>query len=66
MLVEPRGVIWNIFIKLKKGKSRGRDYLSIVSRYWDRDTNSARTRTIKSLDYVDDLRIDHEDPIGHF
>lgn len=43
-------------MELKIGKSRGSDYLSIVHRYWDRHSKTARTRTIKSLGCLDDLK----------
>ena len=56
----------SIMLHLKKGKSMGRDYLSIVSSYWDRECKQSRTKTIKSLGYVEDLMEEFEDPISHF
>ena len=53
-------------MELKIGKSRGRDYLSIVSRFWDRESKTARTRTIQSLGYLDDLKKLYNDPLAHF
>jgi len=50
---------------LKVGKSNGREYLSIVHGYRDRDGKS-RTKTIRSLGYLDALKMKHEDPIEHF
>ncbi len=53
-------------LHLKVGKSNGRDYLSIVTSYWDRDCKQSRTKTVESLGYVDQLRSEYDDPVSHF
>ncbi|MCL5048121.1 MAG: hypothetical protein M1374_04985 [Firmicutes bacterium] len=53
-------------LSLKVGKSRGRDYLSIITKYWDRENKQSRTKTVRSLGYVDELKKDFIDPIAHF
>lgn len=50
---------------LKVGKSNGREYLSIVNGFRDQEGKS-RTKTIKSLGYLDVLEKEFEDPIAHF
>ncbi len=51
---------------LKIGKSGGREYLSIVSGYWDPINKRSRTKTIESLGYLDSLKEQYDDPIAHF
>ncbi len=51
---------------LKVGKSAGREYLSIVRGYWDPETKRSRTKTVKSLGYLDKLALEYEDPVAHF
>jgi hypothetical protein len=51
---------------LRNGKSNGRNYLSIVHGYRDKETGKARSKVIKSLGYLDDLRKEYDDPIAHF
>ena len=53
-------------MNLKVGKSNGRPYLSIVHGYRDKVTKQSRTKTIKSLGYVDELKNEYPDPIAHF
>ena len=48
-------VKWYIMASLKIGKSGGREYLSIVSGYWDPINKRSRTKTIESLGYLDSL-----------
>ena len=52
-------------MNLKVGKSNGRTYLSIAHGYRDENGN-VRTKTIKSLGYLDVLQKDYPDPIAHF
>ena len=50
---------------IKKSKSNGKEFLSIVHGY--RDSNGkTKQKTIKSLGYTEDLSKDFEDPIAHF
>jgi len=55
-----------IHLHLRNGKSNGRNYLSIVQGYRDKETGKARSKVVKSLGYLDDLRNEHEDPVAHF
>jgi hypothetical protein len=52
-------------MNLKVGKSNGRTYLSIAHGYRDKN-GQVRTKTVKSLGYLDDLLKDYPDPITHF
>ena len=54
-----------ICMNLKVGKSNGRMYLSIAHGYRD-ENGSVRTKTIKSLGYLDVLQKEYPDPIAHF
>jgi len=51
---------------LKVGTIKGRKYLSIAHGYRDAQTGKSRTKTIKSLGYLDALEKNHPDPITHF
>lgn len=51
---------------LKIGKSNGRTYLSIVYGYREKETRKVKTKTVKSLGYLDDLKKQYADPIAHF
>ena len=53
-----------MFIRKIK-KPNGRVYLSIVHSYRTSDGKS-RSKTIKSLGYLDELRNEFDDPIAHF
>jgi hypothetical protein len=53
-------------MNLKIGKSNGRTYLSIAHGYRDKETKKVRTKTIKSLGYLDELEKQYPDPIAHF
>lgn len=48
-------------IKNKKGP-----YLVIQESYYDSTTKQSRTRTVKSIGYLDVLKQEFEDPIAHF
>jgi transposase len=52
-------------MNLKVGKSNGRTYLSIAHGYRD-ENGHVRTKTVKSLGYLEDLAKDYRDPIAHF
>jgi hypothetical protein len=51
---------------LKVGTIKGRKYLSIAHGYRDTQTGKSRTKTIKSLGYLDALEKELPDPITHF
>ena len=71
MLAEYGGIWYNgkgltMYLKQSKRKNTGRTYLSIVHGYWDNIAKQSRTRTIKSIGYLDELEKEYEDPIAHF
>jgi transposase len=51
---------------LKKGKSNGKTYLSIVRGYRDKATGITKTKTVQSLGYLEALEKQYDDPIAHF
>lgn len=53
-------------MKLHKGLSNGRIYLSIVQGYRDPVTKNVKHRTLQSLGYLDNLKKQYPDPIAHF
>jgi hypothetical protein len=53
-------------MNLKIGKSNGRTYLSIVHGFRDSISRKVRTKTIKSLGYLDELEKQYRDPVAHF
>jgi hypothetical protein len=44
----------------------GRKYLSIAKAYRDAETRKPRSKTIKSLGYLDELEKQYDDPVAHF
>jgi hypothetical protein len=55
-----------MYLKKSTNHKTGRTYLSIVNSYHDNKTKQARTATIKSLGYLDDLEKEYDDPIAFF
>jgi transposase len=49
-----------------KNKKTGRIYLSIVHSYWDASKKQSRSKTIRSLGYLDELEKTYDDPIAFF
>jgi hypothetical protein len=47
-------------------KRDGREYLSIQKGYWNKETKSRTSTTVKALGFVDVLQKEHDDPIAHF
>jgi hypothetical protein len=47
-------------------KRDGREYLSIQKGYWNRETKSRTSTTVKVLGFVDVLQKEYDDPIAHF
>ena len=54
-----------MFLRKNTNKRTGRTYLAIVQGYRDKNGVS-RSKTIKSLGYVDELEKQYEDPISFF
>ena len=55
-----------MYLRKVNQKHTGRIYLSIVESYRDKETKKTRSRTIKSLGYMDELINEYPDPIKHF
>jgi len=54
-------------MNLKQSRQKnGRVYLSIEKAYRDKATGKPRSKTIKSLGYLDELEKEYEDPVAHF
>jgi len=51
---------------LKQNKVGGRVHLVIAHGYRDKETKKVRTKTIKSIGYLDTLEKEYSDPISHF
>jgi transposase len=51
---------------LKQNRKDDRIHLVIAHGYRDKETKKVRTKTIRSLGYVDELKKDYPDPITHF
>jgi transposase len=47
-------------------KQNDRVYLSIVKGYRDKDTGKSRSKTVKSLGYLDELLKQYDDPVAYF
>ena len=47
-------------------KRDGREYLSIQKGFWNRETKSRTSTTVKVLGFVDALKKEYDDPIAHF
>jgi transposase len=54
-----------VFLRKNYNKKTGRTYLQIVHGYRDKDGKS-KSKTIKSIGYLDDLEKIYDDPIAHF
>lgn len=55
-----------MYLRKATNKKTGRTYLSIVHNYWDKNTKTTRSITVKSLGYLDELEKEYDDPIGFF
>lgn len=55
-----------MYLRKIKQKKTGRTYISIVEGYRDPETKKTKSRTIKSLGYLDELLNEYPDPIKHF
>ena len=47
-------------------KRDGREYLSIQKGFWNKETKSRTSTTVKVLGFVDVLKNEYDDPIAHF
>ena len=56
----------SMHLRKVKNKKTGRTYLSIVHSYWDASKKQSRSKTIKSLGYLDELEKIYDDPIVFF
>lgn len=54
-----------MYLKKSLNKTTGRTYLTIVHGYRDQ-SGVSRTKTIKSIGYLDELEKEYKDPIDHF
>lgn len=54
-----------MYLNVSKRKN-SRKYLSIEKSYRDKTTKMSRTKTIKSLGYLDELEKEHDDPIAYY
>ena len=55
-----------MYLKKSKSNKTGRTYLYIADGYHDKEKGYSRTKTIKSLGYLDILQKQYDDPIAHF
>jgi len=55
-----------MYLKQIPNKKSGRIFLSIVQPYKHKESGNTRTKTIKSLGYLDELTKEYDDPIAHF
>lgn len=55
-----------MYLKKSTRKKNGRTHLSIAQGYWDSDSKHARTKTIKTLGYLDELSKEYDNPISSF
>src|SRR5690625_4406547 len=60
-----RGLL-TMFLRKMKNKKTGRTYLSVVHSYRDKETKKTRSKTTKSLGYLDELEKVYDDPIAYF
>ena len=55
-----------MYLKKSKSNKTGRTYLYIADGYYDKEKGYSKTKTIKSLGYLDILEKQYDDPIAHF
>ena len=55
-----------MYLKKSKSNKTGRTYLYIADGYYDKEKGYSKTKTIKSLGYLDILEKKYDDPIAHF
>ena len=55
-----------MYLKKSTNRKTARTYLSIVHSYHDKEKKQSRTKTIRSIGYLDVLEKEYDDPIAHF
>jgi len=55
-----------LFLRKTFNKKTGRTHLSIIHGYWDPEAKQSRTKTVKTIGYLDELEKQYDDPIAHF
>ena len=55
-----------MYLKQSTKKKSGRTHLSICRGYYDKDSGYARTVTVETLGYLDELKKEYDDPVAHF
>jgi len=55
-----------MYLKKAFNKETGRTYLSIVHGYWDPISKQSRTKTIRKIGYLDEVKKEYDDPIAYF
>jgi len=55
-----------MYLKQIPNKKSGRIFLSIVQPYKHKESGNTRTKTVKSLGYLDELAKEYDDTIAHF
>jgi len=55
-----------MYLKKATNKKTGRTYLSMIRKYHDSATKTAREKSVESFGYLDVLEKEYPDPIAHF
>jgi transposase len=55
-----------MFLKQTPNKKTGKIHLSMAYTYWDKTKGYARTKTVESYGYDDELKKTYDDPVAHF
>ena len=55
-----------MYLQKSRNLKTGRTHLAIVHKYRDKDTKKVRSKTIKSIGYLDELQKEYDDPIAFF
>ena len=55
-----------MYLQQSRNLKTGRTHLAIVHKYRDKDTKKVRSKTIKSIGYLDELQKEYDDPIAFF
>ena len=55
-----------MYLQQSKNLKTGRTQLAIVHKYRDKDTKKIRSKTIKTIGYLDELQKEYDDPIAFF
>ena len=55
-----------MYLQQSRNLKTGRTQLAIVHKYRDKDTKKVRSKTIKTIGYLDELQKEYDDPIAFF